>query len=351
MLLLVGAYTIDMNADAPGKASGIGAYDFSLKTGSLEYRGTINEMNPSYLAVDAKNQVVYAVRECPDADGAAVAAHRIRRGAKNRITSESLGSIVLHCDHPCHVSRVGNTLLTSCYTSGSVHVIGLHPDGSLADHRQRIPLDPGRQHAHAHCEAYDPKRERVYVCDLGNDCLRVFERGVDGELAERPDLNLSFEPESGPRHCVLHPSGDYLLVNCEHRGRVALIDLRSDAPGMLLNVPSLPERAVDGASGAAIRIDARGRNVYVSERNYSVVSVLRLELDEQPRMYTRDTIPSGGARPRDLLLSPDGKWLLTANLKDHSIGVFRIGAGGAIQLQRVIKNVKSPTALAWMPGI
>ena len=351
MLLLVGAYTIDMNEDAPGKARGIAAYDFSPRSGELEFRGHVEENNPSYLTVDASRRIVYAVRECPEGDGAGITAYRLHRGARNRIGAESLGYVGLHCDHPCHVSQIGDTLLASCYTSGSVHVVHTHPDGSLGDHRQRVLLDTDQQQAHAHCEAFDARRGRVYVCDLGNDCLRTFRRDASGELTELPELEVAFDSGSGPRHGVLHPNGDYLLVNCEHRGRVALLDLRGAGPELILQAASLPERAVDRASGAAIRIDARGRNVYVSERNFSVVSVLRLELDGKPRLYTRDTVPSGGERPRDLLLSPDGKWMLTANLKDHSIGVFRVGAGGAIQLQRVVKNVKSPTSLAWMPGI
>ena len=351
MLLLLGTYTIDMGADAPGRARGISAFDFSPTTGKIIHRGTVEEVNPSYLSVDPTRKIVYGVRECPADEGAAVYAYRVVRKAGNKVTFEPCGTVDLQGDHPCHLSRIDDTLLVSCYSDGSVHVIALDEDGLPVRQLQRVQLDCAEPGAHAHCAAYDAKRKRVFICDLGCDLLRVFQRHDDGTLEELPDLALRFTKHSGPRHCVVHPTGEHLLVNCEHRGRVSLIDLDREAPAEILNVPSLPQRAVEGASGAAIRIDRRGRNVYVSERNYSVVSTLRLDVRDEPKLHTRDTYPSGGVRPRDIALSPDGKWLLSANLKDHSLGVFRIGSGGSLQLNHVVRNVKSPTCLAWLPGL
>ena len=351
MLLLVGTYTIDMNEDAPGRARGISAFDFSPTTGQIVHRGTVEEVNPSYLWVDAERKIVYGVRECPAAEGAAVYAYRILRTSGNKIAFEPCGSIDLRGDHPCHLARVEDTLLVSCYSDGSVHIIGLDAEGVPERHVQRIQFDCPAPKAHAHCAAYDAKRNRVFICDLGCDLLRVFDRHADGTLEEISDMAIHFAKDSGPRHCVVHPGGDHLLVNCEHRGRVSLIDLSREAPTEILNVPSLPQRAVEGASGAAIRIDRLGKNVYVSERNYSVISTLRLDVRNEPKLHTRDTYPSGGVRPRDIAISPDGKWLLSANLKDHSLGIFRVGSGGSLQLNRVVRNVKSPTCLAWMPGL
>ncbi|MGB3798961.1 MAG: beta-propeller fold lactonase family protein [Lewinella sp.] len=352
MLLLVGAYTIDMDEDAPGRAKGISAYDFSPKLGQLEYRATTDEVNPSYLCVDAGQRVVYSVRECPEKDGAAVAAYRVRRGARRSVTFEFLGEASLHGDHPCHLIQVERTLVVSCYSSGSVHVIELQPDGTPGKHLQRLDLSRDDKQAHAHCAAYDKARQRLYICDLGSDLLRTFDRHPDNTLSEISEYAIPFVAGSGPRHGVLHPSGDYLLVNCEFRGRVAVFDIRGDKPKDMTNVPALPQRAVEGASGAAILVDRRGRNVYISERNYSVISTLRLDLEaDSIKLFTRETYPSGGVRPRDISLSPDGNWLLSANLKDHTIGIFRIGAGGALQLQRVVRKIKSPTCLAWMPGV
>lgn len=350
MVLIVGGYTVNMSDDSPGKARGVSAYDFSPKDGRLEYRGFGKTDNPSYLCTDPGRRMVYAVRECLHEYDPGVTAFRLQRGKGNKIGFEAVSDAGLEGDHPCHVALADRTLIVSCYTSGSVHVFSLNVDGSIAGPLQRIVLEQTARAPHAHCSVYDARRSRVYVADLGSDCLRVFDRAADGRLTENPALSVDFPAESGPRHLALHPSGDQLLVNFEYRGRVRVLDLTGKGPAPLLDVPTLPERAVEGTSGAAIRLDREARNVYVSERKYSVISALRLDLPKTS-LHLRDTVPSGGVRPRDILLSPDNEWLLAANLKDHSIGVFRIGAGGGLRLNHVIRKVPSPTCLAWLPGL
>ncbi|WP_116126892.1 lactonase family protein [Lewinella sp. IMCC34183] len=350
MLLLVGGYTIKMEENVPGKARGISAYDFSPKDGHLEYRGFGNAVNPSYVIADPERKIAYAVRECPDPDDPGVSAFRISRPAGGKIAFTPWGDGHLTGDHPCHVAFAGRTLVVSCYTSGSVTTFPLEDDGTIGPALQRIELTQHERTPHAHCAVFDAPRSRVYICDLGSDCLRTFDRSAAGLLTERPEMSLDFSYGDGPRHAVLHPDGDHLIVNCEHRGRVALVDLRGDRPREVANVPSLPERAVENASGAAVRIGGGGRHVYVSERNYSVITDLRVETDRQ-ELRLRDTVPSGGERPRDILLSPDGQWLLAGNLTNHSIGVFRVGPGGGLRLNHVVRKVPSPTSLCWMPGV
>ncbi len=350
MLLLVGGYTIKMSDDAPGKARGISAYDFSVRDGHLEYRGFGTAINPSYILTDDKRQLVHAVRECPDEFDPGVSTFKVTRAKGGKISFEHLGDVTLSGDHPCHLAFAGRTLIVSCYTSGSVHVFSVRDDGTPGESLQRLQLEPRQREPHAHCALYDGPRSRVYICDLGSDCLRTFDRDQDGRLTERPEFSIDFAGGDGPRHLAMHPSGDYLLVNCEHRGRVAMLDLRGEGPREIVNVPSLPERAVEGASGAALRLGHGGRNLYVSERNYSVITSLRVEL-QRPDLQLRDTVPSGGLRPRDIILSPDDRWLLAANLKDHSLGVFQVGPGGGLRLNHIVKKVPSPTSLCWMPGV
>ena len=349
MLLLVGAYTIDMDADTPGKARGIAAYDFSTRQGALTFRGYVPTVNPSYLWIDGPRQLVYAVRECPDKDDPGVEVFRVERAAGHKVHFTKVSEVSLHGDHPCHLTGVADTLIVCCYTSGTVHVFRKREDGSLGQEIQsfELPRVGSDRQPHAHCAAYDHRRERVYICDLGSDRLRVFERQADGSLQLLSGHGVAFPQGAGPRHIALHPSGDYAVVICELRGVTTLVDLREDTPRLVSSTPYLPERVADRASGAAIRMDAQGKNVYVSDRTFSVITHLRLTT-EPAKYVSRDTVPSGGERPRDVCLSPDGHWLLTGNLKDHRIGVFRIGSGGALQLYHVVQKVPSPTCLKWL---
>ena len=352
MLLLVGAYTKDMDELTPGRARGVSAYDFAPATGQLTFRGFVATTNPSYLWIDRDHRVVYAVRECPHDDGAAVVAFRVVRQPDRRIAFESLGEALLEGDHPCHLVGVDRTLIVCSYTSGTVDVFarnGGQGPGALLQHIE-LPGAGARadQPPRAHCAAFDPRRNRVYICDLGSNRLRVFDRRpTDGWLTLLPDHGLDFDHGTGPRHITLHPGGDYATVVCELRGICVLVDLRQDRPRFVHSIPYLPERALEEASGAAIRTGAAGRHLYVSDRTFSVITALRLDV-QQGRLTARETYPSGGERPRDLVVSPDGDWLIAGNLKDHSLGVFRRSPGGGLKLYHVVKKVPSPTCLKWL---
>ncbi|MCP9235762.1 beta-propeller fold lactonase family protein [Lewinella sp. JB7] len=350
MLLLVGAYTMDMPNDVPGKARGISAYDFYPGEGRLEFRAYTPTVNPSYLWVDNTRKVVYAIRECPQEGGPGVVAYHVSRDKKRGVRFEQLSDVLTPGDHPCHLTGIGDTLIVSSYTSGTVDVFARKEDGAIGEHRQhfQLPVAGAGRPPHAHCAVFDARRSRVYICDLGGDRLRVFDRQEkDGTLHLLPDHGLNLPEGAGPRHIALHPSGDYAMIVCEYRGISVLVDLRGDKPRLLDTTLYLPERVADEASGAAIRVDATGRNVYVSDRKYSVVTALRFD-PASHRYQPRDTYPSGGEAPREVSLSPDGKWLLTGNVKDHSVGVFRIQAGGGLQAYQVVKKVPSPTCLKWM---
>lgn len=357
MLLLVGGYTQDIDPDTPGRARGISAYDFVAGSGELQFRGYVPELNPSYLATDPERKIVYCVREATAGGGAAVAAYALRRERNRRITFEPRGEQPVRGDAPCHLTLADRTLAVCCYSSGSLHFYPLDGDGRIGPATQECHLSQGsaanecrESGPRAHALAYDRRRGRYYVCDLGCDTLRVFERRADGSPHARPEWNLPLPPGGGggPRHILLHPGGDLAFVNCEYHGKAHLLDLSGpEGPRLLHTGNYLPERVLDQAHGAAIRSDAAGKNVYVSDRSFHVITTLRLDRGG-PSLNFRDTTPSGGEHPRDFVLSPDGRWLLAANFLSDSISVFATSAKGTLKLLRTNTAIPSPTTLSWL---
>lgn len=348
-MLLIGGYTEPMGEDTPGHAKGISVYDFSPSDGGLRYLATQPAVNPSYLLTDRRRGLLYALRERGGREGAAVLAYRVERRKGNRVDFRPLGEVPLSGDHPCHLALAGDHLLVSSFTSGHVHVVGRDANGGLTEVLQDVALtatDPERG-PRAHCTVHLPDSNRVLVCDLGDDRLKVFDRDAAGRLAERPELAAVLSERSGPRHVAVTPSGQWAVVNGECIGKVCLLDLREDAPRVVHTVNALPERVVDQASGAALRLGPRGKMVYCTDRNFSVIVTLRLD-ERAGKLVLRDTYPSGGESPRDLALSPKGDWLLTANTNDDSVGVFRVDPRGGLVHFRTIRKIPSPTTIAWL---
>lgn len=347
-MLLIGGYTERMDDNTPGKARGISVYDFFPTEGRIQFLAFTPAINPSYLITDRKRSVVYAVREKSATVGAGVTAHLVRRDRRGKVGFEQLSDVALNGGSPCHLAFAGNTLLVSCYETGHLHVVERKTDGSLGAVLQDISLKASEgKKPHAHCTVYLPAKQQVLLCDLGDDKLKVFDRATDGQLSERPDLALSFPDGEGPRHIALHPDGELAVVNGECVGRVHLIDLSGEQPLRATVTNALPERVIDEASGAAIRIGQNGKMVYVSDRTFSVVTVLRID-ERGKKLVVRDTYPSGGESPRDVTISPTGEWLLAANTVNSTIGVFRVDGRGGLVHYHTFGKVPTPTVLGWL---
>ncbi|TXF89660.1 lactonase family protein [Neolewinella aurantiaca] len=348
-MLIIGGYTERMDEDTPGKARGISVYDFFPSEGRIQFLGFTPAKNPSYVITDRKRSVVYAALENDQGEGAGVSAHKVNRSKQGKVWFDDLGKVDLPGDGPCHLSFAKNTVLVSSYGSGHLHVIRREEDGSLGEIIQTIALssEDTDRGPHAHCTAYHEAREQVFLCDKGDDKLKVFDRAEDGTLTERPELALDFQEHQGPRHITLHPDGQLAVVNAELIGHVHLIDLSGEKPLRANRMNYLPERVLDEASGAAIRLSTNGKMIYTSDRTYSVVTALRID-EKAKKIVLRDTYPSGGESPRDLNLSPSGEWLLTANTADHTVGVFRVDPRGALTHYHTFKKVPSPTCFAWL---
>lgn len=348
-MLIIGGYTERMDENTPGKARGISVYDFFPSEGRIEFLAFTPVDNPSYVITDRKRSIVYAAQELPAERGAGVTAHRVSRNQKGKVRFELLSEIALPGDGPCHLAFAGNTVLVSSHQSGHLHVVSRKEDGSLGEVLQDIKLDAyqAKNTPQPHGVTFLPDRGQVLLCDRGDDCLKVFDRAEDGRLTERPELALKFPDNEGPRHIALHPDGQLAVVNGEQIGHVTLIDLSGESPLRANVANALPERVIDEAKGAAIKIGANGKMVYTSDGTFSVVTALRID-ERDKKMVVRDTFPSGGESPRDVSVSPNGEWLLTANTADHCVGVFRIGSRGELIHYHTFKKVPSPTCLAWL---
>lgn len=348
-MLLVGGYTTDIPDGPKGKARGISAYDFFPTDGRIDFLGFAPAVNPSYLLTDRKRSVVYAVREASNGGSAGVTAHKISRNKKGKVRFELLSDLTISGNDPCHLAFAENTLLVSSYSSGHLHVIERKEDGSLATELQTIALDAAGEgkKPHAHCALFVPRKNWILLCDLGNDQLKVFDRAENGTLIARPELDLQFPDGEGPRHIALHPDGELAVVNGENVGRVHLIDLSGEKPLRAAVANALPERVIGEARGAAIRIGTNGKMIYVSDRTFSVITVLRID-EREKKIVLRDTFPSGGESPRDLIVAPKGQWLLAANTHDSTVGVFRIDPRGGLIHYHTFKKVPSPSSFAWL---
>jgi 6-phosphogluconolactonase (cycloisomerase 2 family) len=255
--------------------------------------------------------------------------------------------------HPCHlaVSADGRHLLAANYSSGSVSVHPLAPDGVPAERSDLLRLDgrgpdPERQEGpHAHMVAPDPNGPTVLITDLGSD--RVWRARLDPVPGRLLDLTaaITTAPGTGPRHLHRAVDGTVLLA-----GELAadLTWYRSGPRGWEW-AGGVAATTVSGtAYPSEITMGADGRFAYLATRGPDTLSVFAWSGAGATLIAE---VPTGGEWPRHIVLIADH--LYVANERSHSVTLFRIDPDTGIPLMQGEPVAEpSPTCiLRWNPPL
>ena len=324
---------------ASSNGRGISSYIFDDETGRAELVSLQDEIdNPTFLAVDARGETLYANSEmCGWAEGV-VSAYKIDRstGSLSLIGTElTLGN------SPAQLSldQTGRFLLVANYgldersregLNSSISVLPIREDGSLASavasrtHKGRTGPRADRQECpHAHAVVASPNNRFLVASDLGLDRLFVY-RFDEREGALTDNGSFALPPGSGPRYFLFNSAGDTLYAVNELNSTVASLSFNLDT-GALALVAS--EATVPGTQQghnhcSEIQISPDGRLVYVANRGDDSMSVF--EIGEGRRLSLRTRVPTGGRTPRHFACDPSGRFLLVANQDSDQISIFSI---------------------------
>lgn len=331
---------MDASGTQPGRRAYIGSFtssggqgittaDIDPDSGALtrlNVTGTVED--PSYLAVSPDGAVLYAVSELPK-DGRA-AAFSLRESD----TPVPLGSPVsVEGDAPTHLCLADGYLLTANYGSGSVSSLPIgRPDGTLGGPRhvlrhQGAGPDPERQEGpHAHAVLPDPSGRWLLTVDLGTDSVRVCALDpATGRLQVHGETALP--PGNGPRHLVFHPRGHRAYVTNELASSVTTLAWEAGEGRLepLVTHRTLPQDAASGMANypSALVVSPDGRFLWSANRGDDSIAAFTLDAEGGIPELT-GTVPCGGLWPRDLALDPVGGRLYAANERSGDVTWFDV---------------------------
>ncbi|KNB53828.1 lactonase family protein [Streptomyces caatingaensis] len=281
--------------------------------------------NPSFLAVSPDRTRLYAVGETDDGT---VTAFSI---AGDPARPEPLGPPVrVGGDGPTHlaVSADGRRLFTANYGSGSVSTLPLAEGGEagaptvVLPHHGSGPVADRQSAPHAHTAVPDPSGRWLLAVDLGTDSVWISERdAATGDPV--PYREASLAPGSGPRTLVFHPRGHraYVLHELDPAVTVCRWDAVAGALEPLEEVRVVPPGAAGPTYPSTPVISPDGRFLWTANRGDDTLSVLALDADGG-RPELRATVDCGGRWPRHLALH-DGR-LYAANERSGNVTWFTV---------------------------
>ena len=346
-----GIYLFRLEADNPEISQNIRLVPLGLAAASP---------NPSFLEIDLKRRLLFAVNEINQFEGkatGAVSAFSIDK-AKGTLTlinqRPSMGT------DPCHLvlDKSGRHLLIANYGSGSVSVLPVSADGRLgvASHAVQhtgSSVNPDRQKGpHAHCVTIDRANRFVFVCDLGLDKVLAYRFDAQrGRLTPHDPPFAQVKPGAGPRHMVFRPDGRFAYVINELTSTVTAFryDANAGALHEVQTVSTLPEHFDGANTGAEVDVHPSGKWLYASNRGHNSVVLFDVDSDNGTLTYVEEQ-GTGGFKPRHFGIEPAATYLAVGNQDSDTILVARIDAGnGRLKPSGVFANAPSPVCVKFLP--
>ncbi len=396
-ILYVGSYTEIVAGDFGGHAKGISCYEFDALNGDLNLLNNQFQINPSYLSITSimhssnieqgttSSKYLFAVSEVLASKKPVIHTYSI----SNNYTLNLIDTKTIEGGCPCHIHYFKNAegqsfTASACYETGNLVIHNIDSSAGLNNiepiniYHKGSSQHPSRQtQAHAHCACFDIQSNKLLVCDLGLDQVKVYsiQKYIDHKTNNNIHNKSGFDAVeeqiirlpagSGPRHICFDENYAHGFIINELTGSVTIIKHSTEkkeyeikgnfyAGGQLSD--SLKESANTSTSidtdlgGAAIRVSADGKFVYISIRSDNSIRLFEFDHIAESLNYIT-SYPTGGLTPREFTIDPTGKWLLVAHQDSDTITIFNVNSyNGTLSFHKTVENIESPVCLAWLPS-
>ena len=380
-ILYVGTYTEIVAGDFGGHGKGISCYEFDAVNGELNLLNTQFQVNPSYLSIaslmhsnneleNKSSKYLFAVSEVLASKKPVLHTYTIN----DNYSLSLIDTKTIEGGCPCHIHYFQNKegqsyTATACYETGNlvIHTINNKNSNSVVSINNIEPINiyhkgssqhPSRQtQAHAHCACFDTVSNKLLVCDLGLDQVKVYSLQKNNDSFNAIEQQIITLPAgSGPRHICFDENYAYGFVINELRGSVTIIKHSDEKneyeiKGTFDTNGPLSESSINtDLGGAAIRVSAGGKFIYTSIRSDNTIRLFEFNpITESLSIIA--SYPTQGRTPRDFTLDATGKWLLVAHQDSDTISIFNVNSyNGTLSFHKTVINIESPVSLAWLPS-
>lgn len=314
--MAVGTYT-------QKESEGVYLLKLNTETGESLFVDTLEVENPSYLTISSTQDKMYIVTESNDMMRDAVHQVAIDK-EKGKLQLEH--SILTQGAAPCYVLEIPSShkVVTANYMSGSISVFTQDDNNNLVDLVEIIPflgngpIKERQEQSHLHCVYLSPDDHYLFANDLGSD--KIYRFNLDSVGLGLSDVCFSLKPGAGPRHTVFHPNQKWAYTITELSGEVVAYKYQD---GILHEFQSIIADSLQVQGSGDIQISPNGKFLYASNR-LAGDGVAIFRVDPKTGGLERIGYQFTGKHPRNINITPNGKYLVVACRDEDSIEFYEI---------------------------
>ena len=204
----------------------------------------------------------------------------------------------------CHLCVTGQDVYIVNYLSGNIV-----RNGEKILQRTGKSIHPTRQtEPHTHFVGETPDGY-LSVCDLGADALAFYDR--DLRLLSESNVPRGY----GIRHLVFSKDGNYIYAVNELKPSISIFAYQNGNAELLQTQEIACKN--ESANGAAIRLSADGRHLFVSLREENLICKFAVNKE---KLTPLQSVDCGGNSPRDLNIF--GEYIVCTNERSNNVAVL-----------------------------
>jgi len=355
------------------RSQGIYVARFNASTGEVgEPQLAVKIVNPAFLIVHPNNKFLYAVTEDPLSVGPPLDhSSYISAFAIDPLSGQLrlVNALPTGGTSTCQLSmdKTGRFVMLANFGSGSVSVMRIKDDGSLAEQTafmQHIGHGgsslPVQSSAHPHSILASPDNRYVVVSDLGLDKVFIYHFNAEtGALSPLDPPFVAVEAGGGPRHFTFDPPGKF-GYSLNEMGATVSVYTWDSVKGTLTPIQEVSTRpaAFDGRGGPGeIQISNDGKFLYESnrlsrdmQRLPGTIGVFAID-PVKGTLNLVEQSPSGGVMPRHFAIDPTGSYLFASHQLSNNVVQHKIDPSTG-RLTKTGKEIKvdTPVCLVFVPA-
>lgn len=315
----ISTYTTGM-----GDNHGIKIYDVDLKEGRLYEKDQVEITNSSYVTISHNQKYLYSITDF------GVESYKIQEnGELELINFASINGM-----RGCYLSTdyKDEYLFVAGYHDGKITVLRLEENGGVGKitdevfHKGLGSIAERNFRPHVNCVKMT--RDNRYLCaaDLGMDHVKVYCFDAVKGTIKLADVIRS-EQESAPRHMKFSQDGRFIYIVHELKNYIDVYSYKNenDNPEFekIQTISTLNEYHASNSAASALNFSADFK--YMVSSNAGDNSVVVYKINHKTGLLEKIfCLPVSGDYPKDAMLFPDNKHLVSLNHESNSMTFFNV---------------------------